>query len=111
MSNWITVGSLDSIPRRGARVVSMPDGDIAVFRTAADQLFALIDSCPHKGGPLSEGIVYGTRVACPLHNWQIDLASGRAAAPDEGCAGTIPVRLEDGRVQLRINAVVEATDG
>ncbi|HXY98485.1 MAG TPA: nitrite reductase small subunit NirD [Stellaceae bacterium] len=97
---WRDVGSLLEVPRQGARVVATPGGDIAIFRTAGDAVFALDDRCPHKGGPLSQGIVHGGSVTCPLHNWVIDLATGRAAAPDEGCVRCIPVRLEKGRILL-----------
>ncbi len=106
--SWVEIGSLDDIPHLGARVVRTPQGDIAVFRTLDDQVFALRDACPHKGGPLSQGIVHDHRVTCPLHNWKIELASGEAVAPDEGCAGRYPVRVENGRVSL--NLVPEAAD-
>ena len=99
---WIEVGTVEAIPRLGARVVHTPDGDIAVFRTADDEVFALRDRCPHKGGPLSQGIVHGNKVACPLHGWNIRLEDGRAVAPDEGCAATFPVRIESGEVFLQI---------
>lgn len=102
MDNWLDIGALDEIPRLGARVVRTTDGDIAVFRTADDDLFALRDRCPHKGGPLSQGIVHGRRVTCPLHNWNIELDCGRALAPDEGCSETFPVKLEGGRVLLSL---------
>jgi len=104
MNEWIAVGTLDNIPRLGARVVQTPDGDIAVFRTADDQVFALRDRCPHKGGPLSQGIVHGTRVACPLHDWKIHLDTGLAVAPDEGCAARFPVRVEGGTIFLSLAA-------
>jgi nitrite reductase (NADH) small subunit len=97
---WIEVGRLDDIPPLGARVVRTSDGDIAVFRTAQDEVFALRDKCPHKGGPLSQGIVHGRRVACPLHDWKIHLDSGRAVGPDEGCAARFPVRVEGGVILL-----------
>jgi nitrite reductase (NADH) small subunit len=97
---WIDIGSIDDIPRKGARVVKTPLGCVAVFRTASDQLFALDDRCPHKGGPLSQGIVFGTSVACPLHNWTIGLADGCAQAPDEGCTARFSVRVVHGVVQL-----------
>jgi nitrite reductase (NADH) small subunit len=100
---WIEVGKLDAIPRLGARVVNTPDGDVAVFRTADDEVFALRDQCPHKGGPLSQGIVYGKKVACPLHNWSIHLDSGQAAAPDEGCTGAFPVKVINGQVYLSLD--------
>lgn len=99
---WIEIGKLDDIPRLGARVVRTADGDIAVFRTADDEVFALRDKCPHKGGPLSQGIVHGKRVACPLHDWKINLDSGDAVAPDEGCAASFPVRLEGETVLLSL---------
>jgi nitrite reductase (NADH) small subunit len=100
---WIEVGALDAIPKLGARVVNTPDGDIAVFRTAEDEIFALRDSCPHQGGPLSQGIVYGKRVACPLHNWSIHLDNGQAVAPDEGCAATFPVKVVEGHIYLSLD--------
>jgi len=102
MSNWIEVGELDEIPRLGARVVRSSTGDIGVFRTADDEVFALLDSCPHKGGPLSQGIVHGKKVTCPLHNWNIELDSGEAVAPDEGCAARFPVKVEDNRVYVQL---------
>src|SRR5918992_2648832 len=91
---WVEIGSLDDIPAQGARVVQTSRGDVAVFRTADDEIFALFDRCPHKGGPLSQGIVHGRAVACPLHNWVIDLSTGEAAAPDRGCTRTVPSRVE-----------------
>ncbi len=99
---WADVGPIDLIPRLGARVLKRNGGDIAVFRNAEDEVFALLNRCPHKGGPLSEGIVYGRTVACPLHNWCLDLATGEAKAPDEGCAASFPIRIEDGRVLVSL---------
>ena len=100
--NWIEVGVVTDIPKLGARVVRTADGDIAVFRTADDEVFALRDRCPHKGGPQSQGIVHGKRVACPLHDWKIHLDSGMAVAPDEGCAARFPVTVEGGRIMLSL---------
>ena len=102
MSNWIEVGKVEDIPQLGARVVETAKGDIAVFRTADDSVFALRDKCPHKDGPLSQGIVHGHVVTCPLHNWNIDLESGEAKAPDEGCAGRYEVKVEGGQIFLSI---------
>jgi nitrite reductase (NADH) small subunit len=99
---WIDVGLVEDIPPLGSRVVVNGDQPIAVFRNAEDEVFALLNRCPHKGGPLSEGIVYGRTVACPLHNWCLDLASGQAKGPDEGCAPSYPVRVEDGRIYLSL---------
>ncbi len=104
--NWFDIGALDQIPRRGARVVKTPRRDIAVFRTASDEIFALENRCPHKGGPLSEGIVHGRKVACPLHNWIIDLESGGATGADEGCARRFPVKVEKGRIYLEMGVAV-----
>lgn len=101
-ADWIDLGSLEGIPRQGARVVIAADGNIAVFRTVDDEVFALRDRCPHKGGQLSQGIVHGKKVACPLHDWKIHLDTGAAVAPDEGCAATFPVRVQDGKVFLSL---------
>lgn len=100
MTAFLDIAGLDDIPRQGARVVKTPLGCIAVFRTADDRLFALDDRCPHKGGPLSEGIVHGTAVTCPLHAWVFDLATGRAQGADDGSVRTYPVHAEGGRVLL-----------
>jgi nitrite reductase (NADH) small subunit len=102
MSNWIKIVGLDDIPRLGSRVVKHGGGDIAVFRNAEDKVFALHDKCPHKGGPLSQGIVHGDKVTCPLHGMNIGLADGKAIAPDEGQAGCVEVKLENGVVFLKI---------
>mgnify|MGYP001818614745 CR=1 FL=1 len=98
--NWIEIVVLDDIPRLGSRVIKTDTVDIALFRTARDQVFAIKDACPHKQGPLSQGIVHGTSVTCPLHNWKIDLASGEALGPDEGCTNVYLVKVENGMVYL-----------
>jgi len=105
MTNWIDIGTIADIPRLGARTVETALGQVAVFRTAEDEVFALINKCPHKNGPLSEGIVMGRKVACPLHNWVIDLNSGHADAPDEGCTTPLALKDEGGRLLLGLNAV------
>lgn len=99
---WIEVGSLQDIPMLGARVVRTAQGDIALFRTANNEVFALDDKCPHKGGPLSQGIVHGNRVTCPLHNWVVELASGSAMAPDEGRTACYPAKVEHGMVSISL---------
>jgi nitrite reductase (NADH) small subunit len=101
MSEWTVICRVEDIPVLGARRVTRPQGaPVAVFRNQQDQVFALLDRCPHKGGPLSQGIVFGTSVACPLHNWTIGLADGCAKAPDEGCTPKFACRVEDGTVLL-----------
>jgi nitrite reductase (NADH) small subunit len=102
MSNWKTLCALEDIPRLGSRVVKTATGDLAIFRTADDRVFALNDSCPHKGGPLSQGIVSGERVTCPLHGWLIELPSGNAVAPDHGCVKRHEAHVESGQVYLRV---------
>jgi nitrite reductase (NADH) small subunit len=101
---WKPVCAVADIPVLGARVVKR-DGktDVAVFRNDQDKVFALLDRCPHKHGPLSQGIVFGERVACPLHNWNIQLDSGCAVEPDEGCTQKFSVKVEDGKVFLDLN--------
>ena len=104
--DWTAIGSLTDIPRRGARCVETPAGKIAVFRTGEDQVFAIDDHCPHKGGPLSQGIVHGAAVTCPLHNWVISLETGKAMGADQGTVRTIPVKVEGGRIFIALDASV-----
>jgi nitrite reductase (NADH) small subunit len=107
-SEWVDICALDDIAPLGSRVIERPGaGSIALFRAADDTVFALADRCPHKGGPLSQGLVHGHRVTCPLHNWTIELASGTAIAPDVGCANRFDVRVDDGRVMLSAAALAE----
>ena len=101
MSEWTPICRVEDIPVLGSRRVARADGmDVAVFRNDTNDVFALLDRCPHKGGPLSQGIVFGTSVACPLHNWTIGLCTGQAAAPDEGCTPKFAVKVEGGQVSL-----------
>ena len=114
MAEWKSICHIDDIPRLGSRVVrprnggsgASPDSDegadIALFRTSSDEVFALRDRCPHKGGPLSQGMVHGNQVTCPLHGWKLRLDSGEAVAPDQGCARRYPIRIESGTVFLEI---------
>ncbi|HQT80963.1 MAG: nitrite reductase (NAD(P)H) small subunit [Ferrovum sp. 37-45-19] len=102
--NWIPVGNLEDIPQQGSRVISTSKGEIALFRTLEDEIFAIDNRCPHKGGPLSQGIVHGKRVTCPLHNWVISLASGEALAPDTGCTHRHEVRQNHGVLFLAVDA-------
>jgi nitrite reductase (NADH) small subunit len=107
MSQWKLICPLEDIPRLGSRIVR-PDGgaqrggDIAIFRTAGDEVFALHDKCPHKGGPLSQGIVHGRRVTCPLHGWNVGLDDGHAVAPDVGSCARFAVKVEGGDVFLAL---------
>jgi nitrite reductase (NADH) small subunit len=101
IGDWLDIGWLSEIPPRGSRTVTVEGGeDVAIFRTGDNDLFALLDRCPHKGGRLSQGIVHGGTVTCPLHSWRISLASGQALGADKGCTPTIPVRVSGGRVLI-----------
>ena len=102
MSDWIEITQLDEIPVLGSRVVKTDSMDIAIFRTSDDRIFAVRDACPHKQGPLSQGIVHGTSVTCPLHNWKIDLASGEALGADEGCTNVYDTKVENNMIYLRM---------
>jgi nitrite reductase (NADH) small subunit len=104
---WVEIGSIDDIPVRGARCVNTPEGRIAVFRTAEGEVFAIEDHCPHRGGPLSQGIVHGTAVTCPLHNWVISLETGKAQGADEGAVRTVPARIEGQRLFIALGDVAE----
>lgn len=100
MSDFLDIGTLGDIPQQGARLVKTSHGCIAIFRTAEDKVFALDDKCPHKGGPLSNGIQHGDAVTCPLHNWVFDLNTGEAQGADEGRVRTYPVKVEAGRILI-----------
>lgn len=102
---WVDIGPLDAVPRQGARLVRTGAGCIALFRAADDRVFALDDRCPHQNGPLSQGIVHGHSVTCPLHNWVISLESGETEGADEGKVPTYPVRVEEGRLLIDMAAL------
>ena len=104
---WKSICAVADIPVLGARVVNRAHADdVAIFRNSEDRVFALLDKCPHKGGPLSQGIVFGERVACPLHNWNIELPTGCAVTPDEGCTQKFSVKVEDGKVYLDLDELM-----
>ena len=103
MSQWKLICPLEDIPRLGSRIVRPEKGgDIALVRTADDSVFALHDKCPHKGGPLSQGLVHGRKVTCPLHSWNINLEDGHAVAPDVGSCSKFDVKVEAGQVYLSV---------
>nr|WP_314858902.1 nitrite reductase small subunit NirD [uncultured Undibacterium sp.] len=104
---WQIICRVDDIPVLGARVVKrQAKTDVAIFRNTEDKIFALLDKCPHKGGPLSQGIVFGEKVACPLHNWNIELPTGCAVSPDEGCTQKFSVKVEADQVYLDTNELL-----
>ena len=102
MENWIKVCKLEDIPVLGSRLVKGKSCEIALFRDGTDRVYALHDRCPHKGGPLSQGIVSNGRVTCPLHGMNIGLEDGRAISPDEGCTETFSVRIDEGAVYISL---------
>jgi len=104
--NWIAIGEISDIPLRGARCVKTPQGKIAVFRTADNDVFAIEDHCPHKGGPLSQGIVHARAVTCPLHNWVISLETGQALGADDGEVRVIPVRDDSGKLFIGLESLL-----
>lgn len=95
--NWIRITPVENVPLREGRVVQVGDVEVALFN-AGDRFLAVENRCPHGGGPLADGIVGGTTVTCPLHNWRICLESGRVT---KGCAGgeQIPVKTFETRVE------------
>jgi nitrite reductase (NADH) small subunit len=107
---WFDIGSVEDIPQRGARCVKTPQGKIGIFRTHDDRIYAIEDHCPHKGGPLSQGIVHGAAVTCPLHNWVISFETGKALGADEGAVKMIPVRVEDGRIAIGLGEMLMAAE-
>ncbi len=104
MSDWLEITKLDEIPVLGSRLVETETMNIAIFRGRNDTVYAIKDACPHKNGPLSQGIMHGHSVTCPLHNWKIDLISGEALGADEGCTNVFDAKVENGMVYLRLPA-------
>jgi len=108
--DFVAIGHIDDIPVRGARCLRTPVGKIAVFRTATDEVYAIDDHCPHKGGPLSDGIVHGNAVTCPLHNWVFSLESGEAQGADEGSVRTYSIRNDNGVLSILLSTLSAAAE-
>lgn len=103
MRTWKLICPLEDIPALGSRVVKRSKGgDIAIFRNAIDEVFALHDKCPHKDGPLSQGMVQGRTVTCPLHGWNVGLDDGQVIQPDTGHCNTFEVKIEHGQVYVSL---------
>lgn len=109
-ATWIAVAKLADIPVRAARVLHTEHHRIALFRTSNDEVFALEDRCPHRDGPLSEGLVHGDQVTCPLHHMVFELRSGQAVYPDQGCIKRFAVALRDDTVWLNPEAHAAPTE-
>jgi len=101
MSHWLEIAAVNEIPLLGSRVIEMATVNVAVFRGKEDRIFAIKDQCPHKKGPLSQGIMHGDSVTCPLHNWKISLVSGEALGADEGCTNVYETKIESGIIYLK----------
>ena len=103
------IGRLSEIPVGEGRTYEVEGRRVAVFRTRAGQVFATQAECPHRGGPLADGLIGGATVVCPLHDWAYDLATGKALAGD--CDIEIyPVRVaEDGAVLLTLSPAMATT--
>ena len=107
IGNWLDIGPVTQIEPGTARTLPVVGGEeIAVFHTMRGEFFAMVNACPHKRGPLSQGIVHGDAVTCPLHNWNISLRTGKALGDDEGCVPTIPLKVDAGRLYLLREAVI-----
>lgn len=104
-TTWVEIGKLQDIPRQGSRCIKLGEMTIAVFRTVEDKVFALEDKCPHKNGPLSQGIVHDGCVTCPLHNWIISLETGEAQGADEGATKSFPVKLDGETILFDLGSV------
>jgi len=110
-TQWLHVGTLTDIPVRGSRRVKQGGNTIALFRTSENKVHAIADKCPHKGGPLSEGIVHDACVTCPLHNWVISLETGQAQGAAGGSTTVFPVKLEDENILIALSSDADFKDG
>ncbi|MDE1917910.1 MAG: nitrite reductase small subunit NirD [Sphingomonadales bacterium] len=109
IGDWLDIGPVTQIDPGNARTMPVQGGEeIAIFHTMGGEFFALVNACPHKHGPLSQGIVHGTEVTCPLHSWKISLKTGHALGDDKGCVPTIPLKVDAGRIYLLREAVIGA---
>jgi len=113
-TKWVHITHCDNIPLREGRSVKVGSREIAIFNLG-DRFLAVDNRCPHKGGPLSEGIVSGTTVVCPLHAWKVDLECGAVKKPADVqvCVKTFRTRVEAGTVLLEVPTaeVVEIKPG
>ena len=109
--SWWRIGLLDDIPRQGSRIVETVRGNLVTFRSAEDEVFTVVDKCPHRGGPLSDGIMHGRSVTCPLHGWKVRLDTGAVEAPDEGCVRSFPTRVTDGEIYVELGELTEEAPG
>ncbi len=102
MKKWYKITTLEEIPFMGSRVVEIGELEIAIFKTKDDSIFAVNNTCPHKKGKLSEGLVHEHIVTCPLHNWNIDLKNGEALGNDHGCTNIYETKIVENIIYLGI---------
>jgi len=105
MSRWVKVPEeAKLIPVREGRKLKIKGEEIALFNLG-DKYLATYNVCPHKQGPLSDGIVSGESVFCPLHNWKVNLKSGRVEKPvDQNCSiKTYRLKEKDGALYVEVN--------
>ncbi|MBI2884727.1 MAG: nitrite reductase small subunit NirD [Candidatus Omnitrophica bacterium] len=100
MPTWRLVTECGTIPVREGRRVICGKEEVALFNLGADAYLAVENRCPHRQGPLADGIVAGTSVYCPLHSWRINLETGCAISGGEGCVKRYPVKIADGKIYL-----------
>jgi nitrite reductase (NADH) small subunit len=106
MACQILIGSVDQIPKGEARIFKVDGRDIAVYLTHSGEVFASQPDCPHRGGPLADGLIGGTTVLCPLHDRSFDLRTGKNLSGDCTDIRTYPVvQREDGGIVLQIELV------
>lgn len=108
-ARWIALANVDDIPLREGRPVTIDGREIAVFNLG-DRFAAVENRCPHRGGPLADGIVIASAIVCPLHNWRIGLEDGNVVKPqhEPACVATWPARVESGRVLIQLQPSVPA---
>ena len=105
---WIQITPVENIPLREGRCVTVNGHAIAIFNLGG-RFVAMENQCPHRGGPLADGIISATgdavTVTCPLHNWRIEVDCGQVVKPpgqEAPCVRTFPARVEEGFVAIRL---------
>lgn len=101
MDTWYKITSINEIPKMGSRVVQINETEIAIFKTNKNEIFALNNQCPHQQGKLSEGLIHGDVVTCPLHNTDISLENGKALGENYGCTNKYETKIDNDFVYLK----------
>lgn len=108
---WVRITAVENIPLREGRAVEV-DGQVVAIFNLGDHFLALENRCPHRGGPLADGIVSARTVVCPLHAWKIDLTTGSVTNQPENpqCVKTFPTLVESGAVFVELSFANTAID-